>query len=151
MSEENKFKGALEDDDAILTHTKRVRVVVLDGIMSKPASELSDKEINNLAKMADGLDKQIMGKRRLDVQSQSNEKIGDLANVLNNLVIGQAGVKIKRHDESTETNGEDYHPEIPPIPEAKFIPGELSPVGEQIDVEAIMKDEFDKIRSRPID
>lgn len=151
MSDENKFKGALDDDDAILTHTKRVRVVVLDSIMTKAADTLTDKDINNLAKMADGIDKQVMGKRRLDVQQQGNEKIGDLANVLNNLVIGQAGVKIKRHDEDTDSSGEDYHPTVPPIPEAKFIPGELSPVGEQIDVEAIMKDEFDKIRSRPAD
>ncbi len=146
MTENNSFQGAIEDDDAILNHTKRVRLTVLDAIMSKPALGLSDKEIANLGKMADGIDKQVLSKKRLDVQQQGNEKIGDLANVLNNLVIGQAGVKITRHDDD-HTDTEGYQPTIPEIPEAKFIAGELAAVGESIDVEAIIRDEFDKSRA----
>lgn len=140
------FDGAVDDDDAILNHTKRARLTVLDGIMvGKPASGLSDKEIANLAKMADGLDKQILTKKRLDVASQGNEKIGDLANVLNNLVIGQAGVKITRHDDETP-DADGYSPTIPDIPDANFIAGELSPVGETIDVDTIIREEFNKTR-----
>lgn len=150
MTTTTGYTGAIDDDDAILNHTKRARLTVLDSIMVKDASQLSDKEIANIGKMADGVDKQILTKKRLDVASQGNEKIGDLANVLNNLVIGQAGVKITRHDDDA-ADVDGYQPVVPEIPRANFIAGELAAVGESIDVESIIRDEFDRTRSEQTD
>ncbi|QXO09923.1 hypothetical protein pEaSNUABM38_00201 [Erwinia phage pEa_SNUABM_38] len=151
MSEEIKlkhqsFEGDVADDVALERHTQGIRVVVADAIMAKPASSLDKDEINSLNKMLSGIDGQITNRRRIAAQEKSADKVGDLANAINQILGERLGAKIQRHDEPADVPG-DYHPEIPDIPAANHIDGELSAVGESIDVEQIMENEFSKIKS----
>ncbi|EBS0563218.1 hypothetical protein DTU56_08825 [Salmonella enterica subsp. enterica serovar Muenchen] len=151
MSEDVKlshqsFDGDIADDVALERHTQRIRVTVADAIMSKPAANLDKDEINSLNKMLSGIDTQVTNRRRIAAQEKSSEKMGDLANAINQVLTERLGAKIARHDEPPENNT-DYHPEIPDIPAANHIDGELSSVGETIDVEEIMNNEFSKIKS----
>lgn len=151
MSEDVKlshqsFDGDIADDVALERHTQRVRVTITDAIMSKPAASLDKDEINSLNKMLSGIDAQITNRRRIAAQEKSADKVGDLANAINQVLTERLGAKIQRHDDPPETNT-DYHPPIPDIPAAKHIDGELSAVGETIDVEEIMNNEFSKIKS----
>ncbi|ANZ50399.1 hypothetical protein PHOBOS_209 [Erwinia phage vB_EamM_Phobos] len=150
MSEEvklthQKFAGDVSDDVAIERHTQQIRITVADGIMSKPAAALDKDEINSLNKMLSGIDAQVTNRRRIAAQDKSAEKMGDLANAINQVLTERLGAKIQRHDDDEAVEG-DWSPVIPEIPSVTHIDGELSSVGETIDVEEIMANEFDKVK-----
>jgi len=140
------FAGDITNEDELLRLTQRVRVSALNDLMHVPKLGQDPKAVNSLAKLADGIDKQIQTGRRIKASEKANEVNGDLANTLNAWVTGKMGAKIQRHDAPPTDGG--HRPIIPALPDVVHKEGELGPVGESIDVEGIMAIAFKSQRQR---
>lgn len=141
-----KYEGDIDDDDALMRHTQHLRIAVIDQLMDQSGYANDPKAVGSLQKMMDGIDKQVLGKRRAAAADKSNAINSDLANTLNEWVTQKAGARIQRHDEAPETG---YRPPAADIPSVAHGEGELAPVGELINVEDIMKAAF--ASRRPVD
>lgn len=140
------FNGDITNDDDALRFTQLARMFALNQVMNIKDLGADPKAVSSLAKLADGMDKQILTKRRIATAEKANEISGDMANTLNMWVKDKAGAKIQRHDAPGGDTG--YRPVIPVLPSATHKEGELAPVGSQVDVEAIMRTAFSQ---RPLD
>jgi hypothetical protein len=138
------FNGDINNEDDVLRYTQQVRLMALNQIAQIHNVGADPKAVNSLAKLADGMDKQVLTKRRIATAEKANEISGDMANTLNQWVTGKAGAKIQRHDAPGSDTG--HRPAIPVLPTAIHKEGELAPVGSQVDVEAIMRTAFGQRR-----
>lgn len=147
MSEEVKevkyqaFDGEL-DDESLLRQTQQARMRIANRIMEDDNAALDSKLVGSLSKMIDGIDKQVLGRRRAEAADKSAGAQQDVANALNNWVREKRGARIERHDGPPEGENSGYQPTIPQIPDGGQGEGELAPVGEKIDVEQIMRSAF---------
>lgn len=152
MSEEVKevkyqaFDGEL-DDESLLRQTQQARMRIANRIMEDDSAALDSKLVGSLSKMIDGIDKQVLGRRRAEAADKSAGAQQDVANALNDWVRDKRGARIERHDGPPEGENSGYQPTVPHIPDGGQDEGELAPVGEKIDVELIMKTAF---AQRPI-
>lgn len=64
----------LPEDDSILDLTQRVRLRTLKALTQDGSTIPLDKDsINAIAKLADGLDKQVVSKKRLMIEKEGND------------------------------------------------------------------------------
>lgn len=152
MSEEVKevqyqaFDGEL-DDESLLRQTQQARVRIANHILETKDAHADSKLVGSLAKMIDGIDKQVLGKRRAEAADKTAGAQQDVANALNDWVRDKRGARIERHDAPIEGQNSGYQPTVPFIPAGNQGEGELAPVGEKVDVEQIMRSAF---ASRPV-
>ncbi|QVW56100.1 hypothetical protein pEaSNUABM10_00237 [Erwinia phage pEa_SNUABM_10] len=140
MSEEVKyqaFDGDVDDEESLLRQTRQARIRVANLIMEDENVHKDKDLVNSLEKMLSGVDRQILGKRRAEAAQKTAGAAQDVANALNSVVLGRPGVRIQRHDDNNEENT-GYQPALPNVPKQEHKEGELAPVGEKIDVNAIM-------------
>lgn len=140
MSEEVKyqaFDGEVDDNESLLRQTRQARIRIANSLMEVNNIHLDKDLVGSLEKMLSGVDRQILGKQRAEAATKTAGAAQDVANALNNVVLGRPGVRIQRLDEAPEENS-GYHPPLPNVPSREHKEGELAPVGEKIDVEAIM-------------
>ncbi|QXO09675.1 hypothetical protein pEaSNUABM11_00251 [Erwinia phage pEa_SNUABM_11] len=138
------FNGDINNEDDVLRFTQQVRMLALNQVSLTKDLGSDHKAINSLAKLADGMDKQVLTKKRIATAEKANEISSDVANTLNQWVTGKAGAKIQRHDAPGADTG--HRPMIPILPSVIHKEGELAPVGSQVDVEQIMKTAFSQRR-----
>lgn len=150
MSEEVKyqaFDGEVNDEESLLRQTQQARIRIANQIMEEPCVHKDKDLVNSLNKMLDGVDKQVLGKRRAAAADKSAGAAVDVATALNTWVREKRGARIERHDGPPEGENSGYQPTIPSIPDGGQGAGELAPVGEKVDVEQIMKVAFSQ---RPV-
>jgi hypothetical protein len=141
-------------DDELLNYTQGVRVVVVKAITNvKPGDVLNvddPKLMSTLAKFADGIDKQIIGRRRIDAANKTAGGLSDIANALDSYIRGKKSVSpgFKRHDEPSDIphDGPSNLHSIN-LPKKDFIEGQLSTSGTSIDLDAIRSQGVEKQRS----
>lgn len=138
------FNGDINNEDDVLRFTQQARALALNQLLQTKDLGNDPKAVNSLSKLVDGMDKQVLTKRRIATAEKANEISGDVANTLNQWVTGKAGAKIQRHDATGADTG--HRPMVPLLPSATHKDGELAPVGAQVDVELIMKTAFSQRR-----
>ncbi|ANZ48528.1 hypothetical protein BIZ78_gp047 [Erwinia phage vB_EamM_Caitlin] len=136
------FDGDVDDEESLLRQTQQARIKISNDLMQVPQMHLDSKLVSSLVKMLDGVDKQVLGKRRAEAADKSAGAQQDVANALNNWVRDKRGARIERHDGPPDGQNSGYQPAVPHIPDGEHGEGELAPVGEKIDVELIMKTAF---------
>lgn len=151
MSEEvqyQAFDGEVDDEESLLRQVQLARLKIANDIMAEPKVHADPKLVSSLDKMLNGIDKQVLGKRRAEAANKSAGAQQDVANALNNWVREKRGARIERHDGPPEGENTGYQPPIPIIPDGGQAEGELAPVGEKIDVNQIMATAFSQ---RPLE
>lgn len=144
MSEEvqyQAFDGEVDDEESLLRQTQQARIRIANGIMGEQGVHKDKELVNSLQKMLDGIDKQVLGKRRAEAANKTAGAAQDVANALNGWVREKRAPRLSRHDELPEENA-GYQPPVPPVPKGNIKEGELAPVGEKVDVETIMATAF---------
>lgn len=154
MSEEVKyqaFDGDVDNEDSLLRQTQQLRVKLVTDMVNETEVHKDLKAVDRIERLINGIDKQVMTKRKISAAEKGAEATQDLANSLNGFLMTRAGIGIKRHDDDNDLNT-GYQPTIPTIA-AKRPPkdGELAPVGEQVDVTTIMAASFAKHRPQEDD
>lgn len=145
MSEEVKyqaFDGDVDNEDSLLRQTQQLRVKLVTDMVNDGQVHKDLKAVDRIERLINGIDKQVMTKRKIKAAERGAEATQDLANSLNGFLMNRAGVGIKRHDDEEDLNN-GYQPTVPQI--AAVRPpkeGELAPVGEKIDVDQIMSTAF---------
>lgn len=145
MSEEVKyqaFDGEVDDEESLLRQVQQARLKIANDIMSEPKVHMDSKLVGSLDKMLNGIDKQVLGKRRAEAANKSAGAQQDVANALNNWVREKRGARIERHDGPPSDENTGYQPPLPSVPDGGQGEGELAPVGEKIDVNQIMAAAF---------
>lgn len=124
-----------DPDDASLEETQRIRMKLIGVMDGVDKIHEDSKMVGSLIKLLDGVDKQVLGKRRIKAQEGGNKATSDMAKAIND-AIRQNGSRMVRVDSSEQPT--DYRPPKPNLPQFDVDPGELSPVGEAINVEEII-------------
>ncbi|QVW55254.1 hypothetical protein pEaSNUABM29_00214 [Erwinia phage pEa_SNUABM_29] len=152
MSEEVKyqaFDGDVDNEDSLLRQTQQLRVKIVTDMTNEAGFHTDLKAIDRVERLINGIDKQVMTKRKIKAAEKGAEATSDLANSLNGFLMQRGGLHIGRHDDTPEDLNGGYQPVIPEIVAARPTKdGELAPVGEKVDVDSIMAAAF---KSRPQD
>lgn len=136
----------IDPDDETLNETQRIRLKLI-GNLDKDEEIHKDPKLSNiLIKLLDGADKQVLGKRRIKAQENGNKATSDMANAIER-ALREHGSKMTRNDVDKEPPT-DYRPPAPNLKKFDIDPGEVSPVGEPVDVEKIIRDTY---ASKPVD
>lgn len=126
-----------------LDYTSKIRRAVISEIISDK-SNVSDPKVGGLlAKLVDGIDKQVFNRRRADAADAMAKGIGDLAGALDKLVI-KGGISFSRPPDDEEVEYREV--EVPDLPEVDLPEGVLDPVGSNVDVVKLMQDDFERRR-----
>lgn len=125
------------DDEAKLGFTQDIRAEIIQRIMEDV--DVDDaKSMGTLTKFLDGMDKQVIGLKRITANEKVGNGLTDVANALNSYYANIPDrPKLTRHDGDIIEG--DYRPVIPELPAIAFIPGQLDPVGAPVNLDEIIR------------
>ncbi|HHS7556428.1 TPA: hypothetical protein ACTPQ1_004720 [Salmonella enterica] len=146
------FDGDVDNEDSLLRQTQQLRIKLVTDMVNDGQIHKDLKAVDRVERLINGIDKQVMTKRKIKAAERGAEATQDLANSLNGFLMQRAGVRIARHDDTPEDLNGGYQPTVPEIAGSRPIKdGELAPVGEKIDVDAIMSAAFSSRRPQDDD
>lgn len=122
-------QAELEKDDGLLARTQESRLRIATELLSKPLDQIDAKDTSNALKALDGIDKQIMSKRRLQMEDKQGNQHAQAAALIAT-VLARVGSSRPYRVELDHDESEDYQPPVLPddIPTPELVPGELSKV-----------------------
>lgn len=125
------------EDEGKLNFTQDIRSEIIQRIMDD--LDVSDSKLmGTLNKFVDGMDKQVIGLKRITANEKVGSGLTDVANALNAYYATIPDrPKLTRHDGDIIEG--DYRPVVPELPAVAFIEGQLEPVGAPVDLDEIVR------------
>ena len=146
MTDPNHFITELPTtDDEILAYANRIRLTQINKIMSTAQDVTDNKTQNTLDKLLGGLDRQIIGLKRLSAQEKFGAGMSDLANTLDTYfrTVNPENSSFKRHDGGEIEEGVFSGPaniQAISVQPSEFIEGQLTVSGTEVNIEKIMSE-----------
>lgn len=127
-------QAELTEDDKALAYTLDARMTLAKKVFALDPTQLDSKDISNALKALDGIDKQVINKKRLVLEDKANDIHAKSAKLLAEVLRGVGQKHPYRVDDSDREP-----PELPDdFPAPSLNPGETSQIPLQSSVEEFM-------------
>ena len=125
----------INPDDAALDYTLNARLRIARTILAQDITTNDPKNISNALKALDGVDKQVINKKRLVIEDKAANENAKTAKLIADVLTGVGGARPYRADAPIERS-------IPMLPDdigmPQLVPGEMDIVTEQDSMESFM-------------
>lgn len=125
----------INPDDAALDYTLNARLRIAKTILAQDISTNDPKNISNALKALDGVDKQVINKKRLVIEDKAANENAKTAKLIADVLVGVGHARPYRVEAGVER-------EIPTLPDdlepLKMVPGEMDIVTQQDSMEEFM-------------